>query len=508
MGSIFLDVSSLRAHTPWLMPVPTVRIRTLADAPVREGAYVLYWMIAARRSSHSFALDRALELCRETGKPLLVFEPLRVGYRWASDRLHAFVIDGMRDQQAAFARVGVTYFPYLEPRRGEGSGLLEALAERAVAVVTDDFPAFFLPRMLDVAADRLERRGVRLEAVDGNGLYPMHATDRVFGRAVDFRRHLHKTLLPHLAERPREAPLEGYDLGATEPSPDVLARWPRAELDAVRLDALPIDHGVGVAPERGGSTSARARLAAFLDRGLDRYASARNHPDDEAASGLSPFLHFGHLAIHEVFAALAVREGWEPSRVERKSVAKREGFWGATEAFDAFVDEAVTWRELGYNFCSHRLDYDAYASLPAWAQKTLADHADDPRPHLYSLAELEEARTHDAIWNAAQRELVHTGRMHNYLRMLWGKKILEWSPSPEQALERMIELNNRYALDGRNPNSYSGIFWVLGRYDRPWGPERPIFGAIRYMTSESTRRKLHLQRYLARWSEGQTSLFG
>lgn len=490
------------------MPVPSVRIRTLADASLREGDYVLYWMIAARRSTHSFALDRALELCRESGKPLLVLEPLRVGYRWASDRLHAFVIDGMRDQAADFARAGVTYFPYLEPREGEGKGLLEALAARAVAVVTDDFPAFFLPRMLDAAGEALEARGVRLEAIDGNGLYPMHATDRVFGRAVDFRRHLHKTLLPHLKHVPSTRPLEGYDLGAARVPDEVARRWPAAELDTVQVADFPIDHSVRVAPERGGSTAARTCLKRFLDHRLDRYAKERNHPDDAAASGLSPFLHFGHVSIHEVFDALVSREGWDASKVQTKNVASREGFWGGSEAFESFVDEAITWREIGYNFCSHRADYEAYESLPDWAKKTLAEHADDPRPKLYSLAELEEARTYDDVWNAAQRELVHTGRMHNYLRMLWGKKILEWSPSPEEALARMIELNNKYALDGRNPNSYSGIFWVLGRYDRPWGPERPIYGAIRYMTSDSTRKKLHLKQYLARWSGRNGELFG
>ncbi|MCB9598968.1 MAG: deoxyribodipyrimidine photolyase [Sandaracinus sp.] len=483
------------------MPVPDVRIRTLAEAPLRDGDFVLYWMIATRRSSHSHALDRALELARETGKPLLVLEPLRVGYRWASDRLHAFVIDGMRDQAEAFAAAGVTYLPYLEPKEGDGKGLLEALAARSVAVVTDDFPTFFLPRMLEAAADRLEERGVRLEAVDSNGLYPMYATDRVFARAVDFRRHLHKTLLPHLDAPPNPKPLDGYDLGAATIPKEVAKKWPAAKLDAIDVASFPIDHSVGVAPERGGSASARACLKRFLEQRLARYADARNHPDDDAASGLSPFLHFGHLSIHEVFAALVKREGWKPSKVDTKHVAKREGFWGGSAPFESFVDEAITWRELGYNFCSHRLDYDEYASLPDWAKATLAEHASDPREKLYTLTQLERAQTYDEVWNAAQRELVATGRMHNYLRMLWGKKILEWSPDAEEALARMIELNNKYALDGRNPNSYSGIFWVLGRFDRAWGPERPIYGTIRYMTSESTKRKLHLKHYLARWGE-------
>ena len=172
---------------------------------------------------------------------------------------------------------------------------------------------------------------------------------------------------------------------------------------------------------------------------------------------------------------------------------------------EAFLDELVTWRELGYVFCFHRPDYERFESLPDWARATLAEHASDPRPHVYSLDDLLHARTHDRIWNAAQTQLLREGTIHNYLRMLWGKKILEWSATPELALAHLIELNNRFALDGRNPNSYSGIFWTLGRFDRPW-PERKVFGTIRCMTSDSTARKLDLDSYLSRFTP-QKALF-
>lgn len=484
----------------------------LTDGPVRPGGeYVLYWMTAARRVRFNFAVDRALELGRAHGRPLLVLEALRVGYRWASDRLHAFVLDGMSDNRDSLAAAGVAYLPYVEPTPGAGAGLLEALAARAVAVVTDDFPCFFLPRMLEAAAARLDDAGVCLEAVDSNGLYPMYATDRVFSRAADFRRHLHRELLPHLRQAPTATPLERYDLGRATVPADVASRWPAAEPAMLArapeaLARLPIDHAVPAVPERGGARAGEARLARFLDERLARYGEGRNHPDDDAASGLSPYLHFGHVSIHDVFSRLVAREGWTEAKVQPAHRGKREGFWGASAAFESFVDEAVTWRELGYNLCSHRDDYDRYDSLPAWAKETLAEHARDPRPRRYGLRELEAAETYDEIWNAAQRELVATGRMHNYLRMLWGKKILEWSESPEVALEVMITLNDKYALDGRNPNSYSGICWVLGRYDRAWGPERPIYGKVRYMTSESTRRKLRMTRYLARWSRATLPL--
>ena len=167
---------------------------------------------------------------------------------------------------------------------------------------------------------------------------------------------------------------------------------------------------------------------------------------------------------------------------------------------ESFLDELITWRELGYNMSWQREDYDQYESLPEWAQKTLAQHANDTRPHVYDLQQFDGGETHDELWNAAQRQLVTEGRIHNYLRMLWGKKILEWSTSPREALRMMIELNNKYALDGRNPNSYSGILWVLGRYDRAWGPERPIFGKVRYMSSENTARKVKVKRYIKQYS--------
>jgi deoxyribodipyrimidine photo-lyase len=245
----------------------------------------------------------------------------------------------------------------------------------------------------------------------------------------------------------------------------------------------------------GGPEAGERAAARFLGEILERYPDERDHPDADAQSGLSPYLHFGHVSPHDVFARLARRERWKLDRLSEDAAGGREGFWGMSPAAEAFLDQFVTWRELGYNMCALRRDYDKFASLPGWAIDSLRKHEGDPRPQLYTLEELAAARTYDRVWNASQRQLRREGRIHNYMRMLWGKKILEWSRSPEEALAAMIELNNRYALDGRNPNSYSGIFWVLGRYDRPWF-ERPIFGTIRYMTSESALRKLRMKRYL------------
>ena len=484
--------------------VPDVRVRAANDRAVRrDGEFVVYWMIGQRRVRHNFALERAVAHARALDRPLVVLEALRCGYRWASDRLHAFVLAGMADNARRLAGAPVLYYPYVEPAAGAGKGLVETLAARACVVVTDDVPGFFLPRMVAAAAARLP---VMLEAVDSNGLLPLRATAAVFPTAHAFRRLLQKTLPAHLDELPLADPLARVRLPRLAALPgEITARWPAAGAALLAaspgaLAALPIDHRVGVVTDvAGGTTAAQAALARFLDERLARYHGERNRPEEEVTSGLSPYLHFGQIGVHEVFAALAAREGWTAERLATKASGSRAGWWGMSEAAESFLDELVTWRELGFNFAVHRDDADRYESLPGWARATLEKHAGDPRPHVYRPEQLDGAGTHDPLWNAAQRQLVAAGRIHNYLRMLWGKKILEWSPSPQAALAVMIELNNRYALDGRDPNSTSGIFWCLGRYDRPWGPERPIFGTVRYMSSENTARKAPVGAYLRRW---------
>jgi deoxyribodipyrimidine photo-lyase len=267
----------------------------------------------------------------------------------------------------------------------------------------------------------------------------------------------------------------------------------------IALSALPIDHAVAPVGFRGGATAAEAALATFIGHRLPRYRTDRNNPDDDVSSGLSPYLHFGHIGAHEVFDAVMTHERWSTRAIAPKATGSRDGWWGASPSAESFLDEFVTWRELGFNACVHREDHASYEALPAWARATLDRHAGDPRAYAYSLEDLTHARTHDAVWNAAQRQLTREGRLHNYLRMLWGKKILEWTRSPREALDTMVELNNKYAIDGRDPNSYTGILWVLGRYDRPWAPERPVFGSVRYMSSENTVRKLRMKAYLRKY---------
>jgi deoxyribodipyrimidine photo-lyase len=485
------------------MTVPDIRIQKCNDADINgHGEFVLYWMTANRRPVWNFSLQRAVDHAKELKKPLLIFEALRCSYQWASDRIHHFVIAGMADNTRAFQKTKALYFPYLEPKPGAGKGLLEELARRSCIVVTDDFPCFFLPRMVEAVAKRVQ---VRLEKVDSNGIFPMRGTDRVFSRAHDFRRFLQKNLRPHLQEFPIADPLKRIRIPQLEGIPaDIVRRWPSADVATIadqpaRLAEFPIDHSVGVIDIHGGFRAANEKLKRFSNSNIQRYSEYRNQPEEDVVSGFSPYLHFGHISAHEIFSKLMDDEEWTPDDLAEKASGSREGWWGCSPMLEAFLDQLITWREVGYNMCWQRDDHDQYESLPEWAQTTLQEHAKDLRPSVYSLEEFEAAATHDKLWNAAQKQLVREGCIHNYLRMLWGKKILHWSESPRAALDIMIELNNKYAIDGRNPNSYSGIFGVLGRYDRAWGPERDIFGKVRYMTSENTARKVRVKQYVEKY---------
>jgi len=487
-----------------LRSVPRIRVKKSNAASVNyKGDFVLYWMVANRRATWNFSLQRAVDWALDLKKPLTILEALRCGYRWANDRLHRFILEGMADNAQHFANHGVSYYPYVEPIKGSGKGLLEALAEKSCVVVTDDYPAFFMPRMVASASRKL---GVLVEQVDSNGLLPMRVTEQVFPTAHGFRRFLQKTLPSNLLEFPKAEPLNEMKLIRLDAIPKtILKRWPMASLrllrgDSTALASLPIDHGVGVAGKSGGSVAAQRILRQFLQDRLHRYLEDRNQAEKEGTSGLSPYLHFGHISVHEIFQKLMETEGWSLDRLSAKATGSRSGWWGVSNASEGFLDQLVTWRELGFNMCWQREDYDRFESLPGWALKTLTEHEGDRRHYVYTLEEFEAARTHDPLWNAAQMQLVREGRIHNYLRMLWGKKIVEWMASPRDALNVMTELNNKYSLDGRDPNSYSGIFWVLGRYDRAWGPERPIFGKIRYMSSESTARKVRVKDYVKKYA--------
>jgi deoxyribodipyrimidine photo-lyase len=270
------------------------------------------------------------------------------------------------------------------------------------------------------------------------------------------------------------------------PNPKARVAWGKDELPIGEpfdpenlLRKLKIGGVSEVAGYQGGTSEAHRRLRRFLSERLPRYATERNEPTPYSTSELSAHLHFGQISPLTV--ALAVRNS------------------GATNKnIDAFLEELIVRRELAINYVARNSDYDRLSGCPEWGRTTLSKHADDPRPIVYAQTQLDSSETHDPLWDAAQTEMVLTGRMHNYLRMYWAKKILEWSPDAETAFQIAIDLNDRYEMDGRDPNGYAGVAWAIGgKHDRPW-PERPVFGTVRYMSYESTRRKFNSDRYIAR----------
>jgi deoxyribodipyrimidine photo-lyase len=472
------------------------RLRRLNDARGAVGGeYVLYWAQVYRRLERNHALDYALRCATELGRPLVVYEGLRFDYPWASRRLHRFVLDGMEANAARAAALGLNYWPFVERRAGEGRGLLLRLSTRACLVVTDDWPCFVVPAQSEALA---RKASVPVFAVDSNGVVPLSLLGPPVSAAAHLRPRLHKAFAEAWAHR-SAARLRPGDavLRRVEPPFEPWAG------DAARTAAtLSLDATVPEVPAtRGGTVAARQRLRAFVKRRLRGYAEARSEPrspDEGHASGLSPYLHFGHISIEEVVEAVLATTGrWTADELRVHCRGKREGYFCDDADVNAFLDEALTWRDVGFNWHRGRRADAAglERALPSWALATLGAHGRDPRPHRYTAAQLEAGATHDPLWNAAQRELVATGTIHNYLRMLWGKKVLEWSASPAEAYATLVQLNNWYALDGRDPNSYTGILWCFGLFDRPWAPERAIFGSVRYMSSENTARKFDLVPY-------------
>lgn len=482
-------------------PAPPSRIHALNDRPARRGAYVLYWMTAQRRLHHQPALEHAASLAKAQDLPLVIYEPLRVDYPWASDRMHAFVLDGMRENAVAAAPHAV-YVPDVEHTPHASKPVLQALADRAALVVTDMWPHFFIPRAQRAFAARTDTPVI---AVDGCDLLPLASANRQHHTAASFRRHVHAHLPSALRAAPHPTPLATLERTTVQ--------LPRVVQDAARrthallagetsLSALPIDHSVPPAPLRGGRTEGLGLLERFVARGLPRYATGRSFLDEDVTSKLSPYLHFGHVGVHDVLRA--VLRGQELA-FELTKAGHRKGFWGLDVHREGFLDQLLVWRGLAHHRAFHADGPSGLHSLPAWAQDTLAAHESDPRAYMYTPSQFENAETHEPLWNAAQRELVETGAMHNQVRMLWGKCILAWSRSPADALSIMLHLNNKYALDGRDPNSDAGILWVLGWADRGW-PERAVFGKIRCMTPGSSGKKMKATGYIARFGASQKAL--
>lgn len=428
-----------------------------------HGEFVVYWMQAARRVEANMALELAARQADVLGLPLLIYESLRPDYPSANVRLHTFVLDGVRERSAAARANGLRYAFFLPRTKTEARGKLYELLARAACLVTDEYPVWMI-REHNVRI--CSRAPAQVILVDHNGVLPMRAMPGEQYAAKHFRDRAHRMFeefwpVPLAVPRCRRAwdgelpfdPWSGDDAVAAARSCEIDQSVPPVGFSGTRVEGL-------------------GRLRTFIHERLAGYDAHRNR-ESFRTSELSPWIHFGVLGAQEI----------------ANEVLRADAPW---EDKDAFLEELVIRRELAFNFCFFNSRHDSVDALPSWAAATLARHADDRREPLYPAETLERAETHDEVWNLSQRGLLVMGTVQTYLRMLWGKKILEWSPDAASAHRVMIDLHEKWALDGRDPNTYANVLWCLGKHDRPWAPERPIFGSIRYMSSASTMKKVDL----------------
>ncbi len=438
-----------------------------AGSPDGSGRCVVYWMQRAQRGRDNPALDTAVLAANALGKPVVVFFAPVPFYPHANLRHYHFLQEGIADVARDLATRGIAFVLRPYPHHH----LLKFCDEvRPVLLVGDENPL----REPEAWRQKVTRRlRIPFWTVDADVVVP----SRVLGKEHYAARTIRPRLLAALPEfleppgnpRARIAWKPPRGLPTAEAVHDITSRW---EIDR---SPGPVDSW------RGGSSAARGALRHFISHNLARYPERRNHPEVDGTSRLSPYLHFGHLGPHTV--ALAIERAQAPRAAK-----------------SAFLEQLIVRRELAINFVRFNPAYDSMECLEPWADRTLAQHASDRRPVVYSQQQLENAATHDSLWNAAQMQMVTTGWMHNYLRMYWAKKILEWSPSVQVAYQRTVWLNDRYQLDGRDPNGYAGIAWALvGKHDRPWF-NRPIFGNIRYMSQAGISRKFDAEKYIARFS--------
>jgi deoxyribodipyrimidine photo-lyase len=448
------------------------RILLLNDKPENaDGKYVLYWMQMYKRTTRNHALNFAVVMANERKLPLVVYEGLKYYYPWANDRLHTFILEGVAEKREEFSKKGIRYVFYLQQDNKSPGNTVARIAKEAALIVTDDFPCFIIPHHNKVIAERAE---IPVYAVDSNGMIPMSKLEKEEYAAYTIRPKIRK-LWPEYSKPFKDAKIKIEKPRLKVDCPETLVTDKNiAELVA----ACDIDHSVKPSPlYHGGNKNAKARLKLFLEEIFPTYEETRNEAAADGSSRLSMYLHFGFISVYEIVEAVN----------KLKSAPK--------ESTRVFLEELVVRRELSFNFTRHNPKYDSLECLPAWVQQTMREHVDDAREIIYSLEELENCQTHDEVWNAAQRELAETGGMHNYVRMLWGKNVIAWTKNYEEAFAILEHLNNKYAIDGRNPNSYAGILWCFGKHDRPWF-ERPVFGKIRYMNSNGTRRKIDAPKYI------------
>ena len=448
------------------------RVRTLSEHPLREdGEYVLYWMHHAVRDDENPALDAAIHIASTLNIPLLVYQGLSGAHRFNSDRHFTFILEGACDVAAQFKRRGIRYAFHLNGDSSAASPLY-ALGRQAALVITEDYPSPPFPRWVNRLAEQIT---TPVWAVDSHCIIPMQSIGKWYSRAYHFRNKIASNAWERAA---REWPT----VEATPPYYSEELTWNALDWDTVSIPELcascDIDHSIGpIHHTRGGMLAGNERWSAYLENGLNRYDKTRDDPilnDPSGISRLSAYLHHGHVS---------------PFKVARDAV--REASSGAQK----FLDELLIWRELAFNLCFHNNDVQEISILPQWAQDSFERHLQDEREKVYDWEDFACSRTGDPLWNLAQQSLRIHGELHNNVRMTWGKAVLNWTASPQEALDILLDLNNRYALDGSDPNSYAGILWCLGLLDRPFPPEKPILGLVRPRSSARHQARIDMGTY-------------
>ncbi|QHI68826.1 deoxyribodipyrimidine photo-lyase [Tichowtungia aerotolerans] len=438
------------------------RIHKLNDKPVRQsGGFVLYWMQQSQRAEWNHALEYAIERANQWTLPVAVVFGLMDDYPEANERHYAFMLQGLEEVFQTLEKRGIGAFI----GRGHPADVAIEAGKEAALIVCD---MGYLRHQAEWRARVADESDCEVVEVESDVVVPVEtASDKPEYMARTLRPKIHRNLNEFLQ------PLASNCVAARE--------WfqglEKLSRQVPTIGNLKLDRSVGAVKSfKGGTAEAKRRLKQFIKNSLAVYSDHSNQPQTDDVSMMSPYLHFGQISPLTI--ALEVL----------KSDA-------AKEAQDAFIEQLIVRRELAMNFVWFTPDYDQFSCLPNWAKQTLKNHAKDEREYLYTREQFEQSQTHDPYWNAAMTEMRVTGFMHNYMRMYWGKKVLEWSPSPEEAFETLLAINNKYFIDGRDPNSYAGVAWVFGKHDTAWAA-RPVFGKTRYMNAAGLKRKCDINAYV------------
>lgn len=447
-----------------LSDVEPKRIRCLNNRGLSAGSFIIYWMRNSQRSEMNPALNLAIETGNRLNLPVVVFFTCNSKYPVCNSRQYNFMLAGIADvKQRLLKKKILTVIWVTEPVPG-----IRKIARGASLVITD---AGYMKRDKEVESIAAQALKCPLVGVESNIIVPLKALpEKEEYSAATLRPKIKKIISNYLNPAPDPLPdVSSLELHLKYPDLSDYGQFKNPDI---------INSGLCVVQPCGGNTSANRLLSKFLSKRINSYSTQRNDPDLDVTSHLSSYLHFGHISPVKV--ALAALKEYDSNT-------------------ESFLDELIVRRELSFNFVNYNHNYDNISCIPLWASDSLFQNKDVEREYLYTLHEFEKSLTHDQYWNAAQNELATTGCIHNYMRMYWGKKIIEWTDSPEIAFDYMIYLNNKYALDGNDPNSYAGIAWCFGKYDRPWG-SRPVFGKVRYMNDKGLKRKFKMKTYMNKYS--------